>query len=147
MGVHALNDFVKSLDHTNVVVLNVPHRHDLTPNSCVNEEVRVFNRKVRKLSNLYKNLSVLPVDSGRELYTRHGLHLNIKGKEQIAQKITLKIKDLFSVKKVLPIALEWKPNEDNSGAMIGESSIGIIFSQVQLPRRVFATVPKAHEKA
>jgi hypothetical protein len=65
------------------------------------------------------------VDSDRDLYTRHGLHLNAKGKEQTAQKIALTIMELFSVKKVLLIALEWKANEDNnSGAMLSESSRG-----------------------
>jgi hypothetical protein len=123
MGVRVLNDFVKSLDHTNVIVLNVPHRHDLTPNSYINDEVKVFNRKIGKLCKVYKNLSVLPVGSDRDLYTRHGLHLNAKGKGQTAQKVALTIKDLFSVKKVLPIALEWEANEDdNSGAMLSESS-------------------------
>jgi lysophospholipase L1-like esterase len=106
VGVRALNNFIKLLDHTNVIVLNVPHRHDLIPNSCVNDEVKVYNRKIGKLCGVYKNLSVLPVDSDRDLYTRHGLHLNAKGKEQIAQKVALMIKDLFSVKKVLPVALE-----------------------------------------
>jgi hypothetical protein len=42
VGVRALNDFVNSLDHTNVIVVNVPHRHDLTPNSCVNYEIKAF---------------------------------------------------------------------------------------------------------
>jgi hypothetical protein len=36
MDIHALNDFVCSHEHTNVIVLNVPHKHDLVPNSCVN---------------------------------------------------------------------------------------------------------------
>jgi hypothetical protein len=45
MGICALNDFVSSHEHTNIIVLNVPHRHDLAPNSCVNYDVKVFNRK------------------------------------------------------------------------------------------------------
>jgi hypothetical protein len=32
MGIHALNDFVSSHEHTNIIVLNVSHRHDLAPN-------------------------------------------------------------------------------------------------------------------
>jgi hypothetical protein len=36
VGIRVLNNLVKLLDHTNVIVLNVPHRHDLTPNSYVN---------------------------------------------------------------------------------------------------------------
>jgi hypothetical protein len=77
-GVQALNDLVKSLSRTTVIAINVPHRHDLSPNSCVNNEVKVFNRKVEKLGKAYENLSVLPVDFDRDLFTRHGLHLNTK---------------------------------------------------------------------
>jgi hypothetical protein len=122
VGVREMNDFVKSLDHTNVIAINVQHRYDLTPNSCVNNEVKIFNRTVGKLCKVYKNLSVSPVDSDRDLYTGHGLHLNAKGKEHIAQKVALTIKDLLSRKKKLPIALEWKANEDNnSGVMLSES--------------------------
>jgi hypothetical protein len=35
MGLRAVNDFVSSREDTNVIVLNVPHRHDLAPHSCV----------------------------------------------------------------------------------------------------------------
>jgi hypothetical protein len=49
IGIRALNHFVSCHQHTNVIVLNVPHRHDLAPNSCVNQEVRVFNRKLKKI--------------------------------------------------------------------------------------------------
>jgi hypothetical protein len=38
MGYRVLNDFVSSHEHTNVIVLNVPHSHDLAPNLCVNYE-------------------------------------------------------------------------------------------------------------
>jgi hypothetical protein len=48
MCICALNDFVSSHEHTNVIALNVFHRHDLAPNSCVNYdyEVKVFNRQL-----------------------------------------------------------------------------------------------------
>jgi hypothetical protein len=63
------------------------------------------------------------VDTDRDLYTRHGLHLNAKGKEQTAQKVALMIKDFLSVRKVKPTALEWKANEDNNpSAMLSELS-------------------------
>jgi hypothetical protein len=54
---------------------------------------------------VYTNLSVLQVDSDRDLYTGHRLHLNAKGKEHTAEKVALKIKDLFNGKK-LPTALK-----------------------------------------
>jgi hypothetical protein len=44
MGIRALKQFLSFHKHTNVIVLSVPHRHDLSSNSCVNHEVQVFNR-------------------------------------------------------------------------------------------------------
>jgi hypothetical protein len=54
MGIRTLKDFVTSHNHTNVIVLNVPHRHDISPNSCVNQEVQVFNRMIGKLKRCIK---------------------------------------------------------------------------------------------
>jgi hypothetical protein len=46
-----------------------------------------------------------------DLYIRHGLHFNAKGKEQTANTFASVIKDLFCVNKMLPTALKWKDNE------------------------------------
>jgi hypothetical protein len=89
----------------------VPHRHDLAPNCCVNYEVKVLNRKLGRQRKVHKNLSMISVDSDRDLYTRQGFHLNTKGKEQIANRAASIIKDLFRVNKALPIALKWKDKE------------------------------------
>jgi hypothetical protein len=55
---------------------------------------------------------VINVDLDRELYTRHGLHLNLKGKEQTVNKVILVIKGLFHVNKETPLAMKWKEVED-----------------------------------
>jgi hypothetical protein len=75
-GIRVLRHFVGSHSHTNVIVLSVPQRHDLTETSCVNLEVKVFNRMLDKLKKAYQNLTVVTVDTNRDFYTRHGLHLN-----------------------------------------------------------------------
>ena len=41
-------DFVDKNRHTNIIVMSVPHRHDLINTSCVNTEVSRFNRKLKK---------------------------------------------------------------------------------------------------
>ena len=43
-----VNEFVKGTTETNIVLINAPHRHDLTPESCVNKEVVKFNRQLKK---------------------------------------------------------------------------------------------------
>jgi hypothetical protein len=98
-----LRHFVGSHSHTNVIVLSVPQRHDLTETSCVNLEVRVFNRMLDKLKKAYQNLTV---DTNRDLYTRHGLHLNSQGKKHLVNRVAAATVDLFRAKKTVPIVLD-----------------------------------------
>jgi len=44
-----VTNFVKMNSHTNIILMSVPHRHDLYEWSCVNSEVKAFNRKLVKL--------------------------------------------------------------------------------------------------
>jgi hypothetical protein len=56
--------------------------------SCVNEEIKVFNRKMHKIMN---NVKILDITLDRSCYTRHGLHLNVSGKEKVREIIINKI--------------------------------------------------------
>jgi hypothetical protein len=47
-GLSLIRNFVKLYSLTNVVVMTLPFRHDLEANSCVNKEIKIFNRKLRK---------------------------------------------------------------------------------------------------
>jgi hypothetical protein len=40
-----------------------------------------------------------PLDSNRDLFTKHGLHLNNKGKELAAKKIVSTVKDMLHKKQ------------------------------------------------
>jgi len=42
-------NFVKNHNHTNAIVMSVPCRDDLDPKSCVNDEVKVYNRKLKNI--------------------------------------------------------------------------------------------------
>ena len=85
--------------------MSAPHRYDLEPNSCVNKEVKVCNRKLKKYLKVLNNVHILEVDTDREFYTRHGLHMNQAGKEQVAYKIMNTIKTILSEKKSIPIKM------------------------------------------
>jgi hypothetical protein len=67
--------------HTNIILINDPCRFDLDDLSCVNEEVQAFNRKLNKIAKRFGNASVVNVESQRHLFTRHGSHMNTKGKK------------------------------------------------------------------
>jgi len=46
-GRHQIN-FVENHKQTHVIVISVPFRHDLEPKSCVNDEVKVYNKELKK---------------------------------------------------------------------------------------------------
>jgi hypothetical protein len=60
---------------------------------------------------------VIEVDPNRDLFTRHGLHINSKGKEQMAKKIVKAIKVMLNKKKSDPIMMKDKkgPGADSEG--------------------------------
>jgi RNase H-fold protein (predicted Holliday junction resolvase) len=109
-GLHQLKSFVEKNSQTNFIAMSVPHRHDLDPYSCINDEVKVYNRKLKKYLKVCDNTQIIEVDSKRELFTKHGLRMNSKGKDQTARKITQTIKVMLKKKISNPIML--KDRED-----------------------------------
>ena len=107
-GLRQIRNFVENHKQTNVIVMSVPYRHDLESSSCVNHEVKVYNRKLKNNLKLFDNTCVLEVDTDCELYTRHGLHMNLKGKERIARKIAEAIKAMINKKMSVPIRMKHK---------------------------------------
>jgi hypothetical protein len=55
VGLKHTQAFVNNNSHTNVILMRVPYRYDLHINSCVNKEVTVFNRKLRKQMKVFEN--------------------------------------------------------------------------------------------
>jgi hypothetical protein len=74
-------EFVMNANHTNVIIMSAPHRHDLIKNSCVNKEVKAFNRKLCKRLKRFEKVKMIEVISERAVYTKHGQHLNTVGNE------------------------------------------------------------------
>jgi hypothetical protein len=75
-------NFVKMNSHTNIILMSVPHRHDLSEWSCVNSEVKAFNRMLVKLMKPYRHAILVKVHLNRKLFTRQGLHMNNLGKKE-----------------------------------------------------------------
>jgi YbbR domain-containing protein len=63
---HILN-FIKHSNNTNIILLSVPHRHDLMDSSCVNSEIRTFNRKLMKCMEIVE-YTVLEINPNRECF-------------------------------------------------------------------------------
>jgi len=86
VGVKHILDLLINLSNTNVILLSVPHRHDLISDSCVNREVDVFISSLRNRLKHLGKVKLVDVINERQFYTRHGQHLNSRGKESMANK-------------------------------------------------------------
>jgi len=74
--------------------------------SCVNHEIEIFNRKLRKRLERLGKEEMIDVGKDRNLFTRHGQHLNSMDRECMAHKISSTIKCVLN-KKVEPISGKW----------------------------------------
>jgi hypothetical protein len=110
-GLKHITDFVKNSSISNIILMNAPHRHDLSVSSCVNNEVKVFNRKLQKRMKPFNTVEIVDVDINREHFTQHGLHINTSGKEKIARKVSDDVRAIKTRKKGKTIILKW--NEGN----------------------------------
>ena len=57
----------------------------------------------------FNNVKVIEVPNERDLYTKHGQHLNSRGKKTMASKIALSIENILQ-KKADPIHMKWMRN-------------------------------------
>jgi hypothetical protein len=90
-GFHSLKAFIQRTDNTNVILLRAPLRYDLSPESCVNIEVKRFNKRLQNLANNFDHVNLLNVSTERIHHTKHGLHLNNKGKDRISHYLVNEI--------------------------------------------------------
>jgi hypothetical protein len=54
---------------------------------------------------VFRTSHVIEVESERDSFTKHGLHMNSRGKEQIAKRIVKEILDMWRKKMSDPIIL------------------------------------------
>jgi hypothetical protein len=66
--------------------MDVPHRYDIEPIAYENKEVEKFNRRIEKHMKVFENTEVILVELDRRDFTKHGQHMNAKGKELLAKK-------------------------------------------------------------
>ena len=66
----------------------------------------MYNRKLKKYLKTCENKQTIEIDSNRDLFMEHGLHMNLKGKDQTAKKIVQSIKAKWNTKVSNPIMLK-----------------------------------------
>jgi hypothetical protein len=120
-GLTHISSFVQNRGHTNIVIMSVPHRHDLGTASCINNEVKVFNRKLFKTMKMYDYVKVVETNFSRGHFTQHGLHTNRLRKECISKIISENIKSVRTRQRLPPISMKWK--EDSTDLSPVENTI------------------------
>ena len=129
IALNQILSFVEINSHTNFIILSAPHRHDLVDFSCVNNEIKSFNRKLKKQVKISKHTMVLDINPNRELFTKHGLHLNGRGKEMIAKQIVAQLPNILGRKDEGVISLGWKNDQ------IKGESISVFDNRTQSPAK------------
>jgi len=104
---HNIMSFVKSNDHTNIILINVPFRHDLPNSRSANNIISVLNRKLQKLVKSFPYMSFLKTDNDRNLFTNRVLHLNKLGKQLVHLQLASLLNSTFDLKTSHPVTFRW----------------------------------------
>ena len=111
----ALKAFAHRTIHTNVLLLEAPHRHDLPPFPCVNTEFIRFNKRLHSLATTFNHVKVISIPLDRRFHTNHGLHLNKQGKEWVPSNFVKEIPNLHLPDySTPPIRLPWRDTNETA---------------------------------
>jgi len=72
------------------------------------------------------NVRILYLETIREDFTQHGLHLNVTGKIKVVKLMSQKISQLFEAEKKHPVILKWRTTHNNPSL---NNSIPIVISE------------------
>jgi len=119
-----LAQFLQRYSNTNIILTNIPQRHDLHKASRINQEIQAHNTKLGKIATLFSHVTIINTDFNRNLFTNHGLHLNNAGKEGLAKLIATRINKFIneSSKTKPAIALNWKKESTKETASTNNHS-------------------------
>jgi hypothetical protein len=100
-AINCIRDFLDRHNQTNVIIANVPIRHDLPYHSLTNKRIRSYNFELLHLTNEFASehgqVALIEMDFDRSFHTHHGLHFNRHGKllfsNLIAQTIHTMLRD------------------------------------------------------
>jgi hypothetical protein len=72
------------------------------------------------------NTEVVKVDLDGKFFTKHGQHMNAKGKELMAIKMVTAIKNILKIHRKSPISMKWKEdqNKENQSLEEDENIVG-----------------------
>ena len=91
-----LLQFAQNCANTNVLMVNIPIRHDHPINFQINRKIKNFNDNLSKRIRHFKHAHLLSMQTDRRYFTKHGQHFNKIGKERLAKDLAFTINEVFS---------------------------------------------------
>jgi poly-D-alanine transfer protein DltD len=67
--------------------MSIPYRHDLVENARTNLAIKKLNKKLKNITQRFRHVTIINSDVNRIYFTRHGMHLNNRGKVKLAKEI------------------------------------------------------------
>ena len=93
-------NFSQKYSNTNIIVLEIPHRHDLHHKDMTNLHIQSLNTKLKTILTRFRHVTILHMNTTRNHFTKHGLHLNNPGKEWLARKIASQIDRINKTREI-----------------------------------------------
>lgn len=82
--ISVLRGLLVSLSNPNIIVIDIPFRHDLPINCSENKSINLINKRITVLCEHFKNVHLITASKmNKNFFTRHGLHLNNTGKARL----------------------------------------------------------------
>lgn len=106
-----LTSLEKVLDdtrNTNIILTDVPMRNDVEVGSPSNEQITKYNKKLHKVIKRFNHVKLTKVTTNREHFTKHGFHLNMKGKEILTKELIKYLPIKKDNQKDVAIKLPWR---------------------------------------
>ena len=108
-----IRNFLRNINHTNILLLSIPFRYDLPDPHIINKEISTLNKKLQRLVKLLPNTRFMDFADDRRLFTKHGLHRNKLGEKPSYLSDSLSYPHRFYHTNSPTIPLGWyEPNND-----------------------------------
>jgi hypothetical protein len=62
-------EFIRTNNHTNIVLANVPIRYDMSYYSQINKGIRSYNKELREITKEHKQVTLIEIDIDRKYHT------------------------------------------------------------------------------
>jgi hypothetical protein len=95
------------INHTKILLMNIPFRYDIPNASYVNKIILGLNRKLQKLVKINPHTKFLETCNDRNLFTNPGLHCNKQGKNLMKLQLASVLYSTFAPRCLKSIPLEW----------------------------------------